>query len=50
MLVSGYHMWTDLVVLCAHLRSSNSVHYLLWCCVQSMFSIINNNNNIGEYQ
>ena len=27
--------------VCAHLRSSNSiVHYLLWCCVQSMFSII----------
>ena len=24
----------------AHLRSSSSVHYLLWCCVQSMFSII----------
>ena len=26
--------------VCAQLSSSNSVHYLLWCCVQSMFSII----------
>ena len=26
--------------VCAHLHSSSSVHYLLWCCVQSMFSII----------
>ena len=26
--------------VCAHLHSSNSVHYLLWCFIQSMFSII----------
>ena len=26
--------------VCAHLHSSNYVHYLLWWCVQSMFSII----------
>ena len=26
--------------VCAHLHSSSSVHYLLWCCVQSMSSII----------
>ena len=45
---------SDIVVVCAHLLSSNSVHCLLWCCVQSMFSIIavyvicNNNNNVGE--
>ena len=26
--------------VCAHLHNSNSVHYLLWCCVQSMSSII----------
>ena len=34
---------SDIVVVyfvCAHLRSSKSVYYLLWCCVQSMFSII----------
>ena len=34
---------SDIVVVyfvCAHLHSSNSVHYLLWCCVQSMSSII----------
>ena len=34
---------SDIVVVyfvCAHLHGSNSVHYLLWCCVQSMSSII----------
>ena len=33
---------SDMVVVyfvCAHLHSSNSVYYLLWCCVQSMFCI-----------